>query len=84
MSTGSLAVTTALEPTRAKAGRREFLSARWHLLAMLNWEIDPRLLEPLVPRGTRKLVAPQLKCTPGGARRASGGPAPQRLRREGG
>jgi uncharacterized protein YqjF (DUF2071 family) len=52
MSTGSLAVTTALEPTRAKAARREFLSARWHLLAMLNWEIDPHVLEPLVPRGT--------------------------------
>lgn len=52
MSSGSIAVTTALEPTRARATRREFLSARWHLLAMLNWEIDPRVLEPLVPRGT--------------------------------
>ncbi len=52
MSTGSLAVTTALQPTRAKSARREFLSARWHLLAMLNWEIDPHVLEPLVPRGT--------------------------------
>jgi len=52
MSTGSIAVTTALEPTRARAARREFLSARWHLLAMLNWEINPRVLEPLVPRGT--------------------------------
>jgi uncharacterized protein len=52
MSTGSLAVTTALQPTSAKAARREFLSARWHLLAMLNWEIDPQVLEPLVPRGT--------------------------------
>jgi uncharacterized protein YqjF (DUF2071 family) len=52
MSTGSIAVTTALEPTRARIARREFLSARWHLLAMLNWEVDPHLLEPLVPRGT--------------------------------
>jgi uncharacterized protein YqjF (DUF2071 family) len=38
--------------TRAKSARRVFLSARWHLLAMLNWEIDPRLLAPLVPAGT--------------------------------
>jgi len=52
MSSGSIAMTTALAPTRAKAARREFLSARWHLLAMLNWEVDPRLLAPLVPRGT--------------------------------
>jgi hypothetical protein len=52
MSSGSIAVTTALEPTRARTTRREFLSARWHLLAMLNWEIDPAILEPLVPRGT--------------------------------
>ena len=36
MSSGSLAVSTALIPTRAKIARREFLSARWHLLAMLG------------------------------------------------
>jgi hypothetical protein len=29
-----------------------FLSARWHALAMLNYEIDPAVLQPLVPRGT--------------------------------
>jgi hypothetical protein len=31
---------------------RVFLSARWHALAMLNYEIDPAILQPLVPRGT--------------------------------
>src|SRR5262245_26047779 len=31
---------------------RVFLSARWHALAMLNYEIDPAVLQPLVPRGT--------------------------------
>ncbi len=29
-----------------------FLTARWIHLAMLNYEIDPSILEPLVPRGT--------------------------------
>ena len=28
-----------------------FLYARWHALAMLNYEIDPAVLRPLVPRG---------------------------------
>lgn len=30
-----------------------FLSARWRALAMLNWPIDPQLIEPYVPRGTQ-------------------------------
>jgi hypothetical protein len=51
MSTGSIAVTTELQPSRARVARREFLSARWHLLAMLNWEVDPGVLLPLVPEG---------------------------------
>jgi uncharacterized protein YqjF (DUF2071 family) len=29
-----------------------FLSARWHDLAMLNFEVDPGLVRPLVPEGT--------------------------------
>ena len=29
-----------------------FLTAAWRWLAVLNYEIDPALLEPLVPRGT--------------------------------
>ena len=33
-----------------QAGR--FLSAEWRTLVMLNWEVDPDLLRPLVPRGT--------------------------------
>jgi uncharacterized protein YqjF (DUF2071 family) len=32
--------------------RPAFLTARWHALAMLNYEIDPAVLQPLVPRGT--------------------------------
>src|SRR5262245_40669761 len=34
------------------APRRPFLTARWLQLAMLNFEIDPAALAPLVPRGT--------------------------------
>ncbi len=29
-----------------------FLTAKWHHLVMLNYEIDPHILEPLVPAGT--------------------------------
>jgi uncharacterized protein YqjF (DUF2071 family) len=44
-------------PSRA-ASRREnlatpvFLTGEWRYLAMLNYRVDPSLLEPLVPRGT--------------------------------
>jgi uncharacterized protein YqjF (DUF2071 family) len=31
---------------------KEFLTAEWRALAMLNYEIDPAILQPLVPRGT--------------------------------
>ena len=31
---------------------KPFLSAEWRYLAMLNYEIEPALLAPLVPRGT--------------------------------
>ena len=37
---------------RSKVRNHRFLSARWHALAMLNYEIDPGVLQPLVPRGT--------------------------------
>jgi uncharacterized protein YqjF (DUF2071 family) len=33
-----------------KSGR--FLTAQWRWLAMLNYEIDPAILKPFVPRGT--------------------------------
>ena len=39
------------EPGAAAAGR-PFLTARWEDLVLLNYEVDPALLEPLVPRGT--------------------------------
>ena len=51
MSSGSLAVSSTLLPAKTKALRRVFLSARWQLLAMLNWEVDPALLAPHVPPG---------------------------------
>ena len=31
---------------------KTFLSAEWRWLAMLNWEIDPAVLDRLVPAGT--------------------------------
>lgn len=31
---------------------RKFLTADWHYLTMLNYELDPALLRPYVPRGT--------------------------------
>jgi uncharacterized protein YqjF (DUF2071 family) len=31
---------------------RKFLTAEWRSLAMLNYEVDPAILEPHVPRGT--------------------------------
>ncbi|MCP3103198.1 DUF2071 domain-containing protein [Myxococcus sp. K15C18031901] len=31
---------------------RPFLTATWRYLAMLNYEVDPEVLKPLVPRGT--------------------------------
>ncbi|MBM4003311.1 MAG: DUF2071 domain-containing protein [Planctomycetes bacterium] len=39
------AATTASEPTR-------FLSAEWRWLAMFNFPVEPRLLEPHLPAGT--------------------------------
>jgi len=33
-------------------GDRPFLLAQWRHLAMINFEIDPSLIEPLAPRGT--------------------------------
>jgi len=38
--------------TLAAMDMKEFLTAEWRYLAMLNYEIDPAILEPLVPRGT--------------------------------
>src|SRR5215211_7938207 len=32
---------------------RRFLTAEWRHLAMLNYHVDPALLQPYVPRGTR-------------------------------
>ncbi len=41
---------TATAP--APAGARRFLTAEWRDLAMLNFEIEPAVLRPLVPSGT--------------------------------
>ncbi|WP_254513822.1 YqjF family protein [Anatilimnocola floriformis] len=35
-----------------KPRRQVFLSARWQALAMVNFAVDPQLLQSLVPRGT--------------------------------
>jgi uncharacterized protein YqjF (DUF2071 family) len=40
------------ENTAEGAARRPFLTATWRYLAMLNYEVDPVLLRPLVPAGT--------------------------------
>src|SRR5271154_4133102 len=38
--------------TERNQGTRVFLSAEWRDLVMLNYEVDPRLLQDYVPRGT--------------------------------
>src|SRR2546422_8680404 len=32
---------------------RTFLTAEWRYLAMLNYEVDPRVLRPKLPKGTQ-------------------------------
>jgi uncharacterized protein YqjF (DUF2071 family) len=39
-------------PAAPTAGRRPFLRAEWRYLVMLNYEVDPTILRPLVPAGT--------------------------------
>ena len=41
-----------LTATKVRAKTSVFLSAGWHNLVMLNFTIDPRILEPHVPAGT--------------------------------
>jgi uncharacterized protein YqjF (DUF2071 family) len=43
-----------MRPTSSNAAGapRPFLTAAWRYLAMLNYEVDPALLRPLVPAGT--------------------------------
>ena len=48
----TLNTSNAVSIVPVKPRRRVFLSARWQALAMVNFAIDPALLEPLVPRGT--------------------------------
>ena len=40
-----------MNPDLHPAGGR-FLTAEWRTLVMLNWEVDPGILRPYVPRGT--------------------------------
>lgn len=40
-----------VEPARDRMSAAAFLTAEWRHLVMLNYEADPRLLAPLVPRG---------------------------------
>ncbi len=39
-------------PRGPASGRRPFLRAEWRYLAMLNYEVPPEVLRPLVPAGT--------------------------------
>ena len=41
-----------MNPLTTAPRKRVFLSARWQALAMINFSIEPTLLEPLVPKGT--------------------------------
>src|SRR6266436_6041389 len=47
-----LAVPDAGLAPMAAGKERVFLTAEWHYLAMLNYELDPALLAPYVPSGT--------------------------------
>ena len=38
--------------TEGSGIERAFLTAEWRNLVMLNYEVEPELLRPLVPRGT--------------------------------
>jgi hypothetical protein len=38
--------------TAVPASGARFLTAAWRTLVMLNWEVDPGILRPYVPRGT--------------------------------
>src|SRR5881227_3140759 len=40
------------QPPASPVSQRRFFSAEWRYLAMLNYEIDPAILRPLVPAGT--------------------------------
>lgn len=42
---------TSIDLAVERAARRPFLTAQWRWLAMLNFEVPPDVLQPLVPRG---------------------------------
>src|ERR1041385_4617067 len=44
--------TARAEAEASGVSGRPFLTARWRHLLLLNYEVDPGLLEPLVPSGT--------------------------------
>ena len=39
-------------PTMMAFAGRRFLTAEWRYLAMLNYEVEPRVLKPLLPAHT--------------------------------
>jgi uncharacterized protein YqjF (DUF2071 family) len=41
-----------LSPTMPVPAGPRFLTAAWRTLVMLNWQVDPAILHPYVPRGT--------------------------------
>ena len=47
-----MGMTSASHPADSTRTARRFLTAEWRDLALLNFEIAPRVLEPLLPAGT--------------------------------
>jgi len=41
------------EPPAAQPGRRKFLTGQWRYLAMMNYAVDPAILQPLTPQGVQ-------------------------------
>ncbi len=52
MNTAAATIPERTRSERPVPQGRVFLSCQWRALAMLNWEVSPELVEPLVPRGT--------------------------------
>ena len=43
---------SSTQPDQIPPAGKPFLTAEWRYLAMLNFDVDPAVLGPLVPRGT--------------------------------
>ena len=52
LSRSERATLSCMSPSRPTPTGRKFLTAEWRWLAMLNYAVEPILLEPLVPKST--------------------------------